>query len=108
MTCEPTSTSLLELTVFVLESCVHITGDAIPFLHTAGVHGVHSFLPGTEPPVAPRPEEVGVVAAVLSPAQRCLDMGHREAQPLDGLRPGDLRFSIKHPVVLTCAATRTE
>lgn len=91
----------MQVTVDVPEGGVHVPGDAAPVLHVARVGGLHPPLVGAEPPVAARPEEVGVEVVVVAPAQRRPDPRRRQAQTPDGLRAPDLHLSIEHPVVLT-------
>lgn len=92
---------MLLRTINVPERGVHIVGDAAPVLHASRVGGLHVVLVWAEPPVAARLEKVGVVGGVVAPAQGRLDPRHRQAQSPDGLRPSDLPFGVKHPVVLT-------
>lgn len=89
-------------TVNVPERGVHVVGDPAPVLHASRVGRFHAVLVGAEPPVAARPEEVGVVGGVVAPAQGRLDPRRRQTQRPDGLRPPDLPLGVKHPVVVTC------
>lgn len=62
--------------MYVPEGSIHVLGYTSPVMHAAWVRGLNPVLPGTKPPVATGPEEVGVVVGVVTPAKCGLDAGY--------------------------------